>query len=252
MAETEAQLALMFSFYEGLQRKGPGSEKSTLMALSLLDGLPSTKVQVLDLGCGAGAASLVLAKAIDCRLTAVDIYEPFLKELEASANTVGLRDRIKPVQADMSDPPFPEHAYDLLWSEGALYLLGFEEGLKCWRRFLRLGGFVAVTELTWLSENPPLKAVDFWKSEYPAITTINDNLAKMHSAGFDPVGHFILPAEDWQNYYGPLQAQLVAFRTKHRGNADALALAESLQREIDLWNECGSSYGYVFYLGRVS
>ena len=112
------------------------------------------------------------------------------------------------------------------------------------------GGLVAVTEITWLSEAPPRKAVDFW-TEYPAMTNIDDNLSKVRSADFEPMGHFVLPSEAWENYYGPLQEQLVSFRSKHSENAEAQTLSDSVQREIEVWKECGSSYGYVFYLGRA-
>src|SRR5205085_3212302 len=139
--------ALMLSFFKGVLRKGPGSEKSTLKALVMLDGLP-IKPEIVDFGCGAGAASIALAKCVQGSVTAVDMHEPFLRELETIAAREGVRDRITTVHADMSDPPFADASFDLIWSEGAIYNVGFQEGLKRWRRLLRAGGFVAVTELT--------------------------------------------------------------------------------------------------------
>jgi len=248
--DSDPQLALMFSFYEGVVRKGPGSEASTLKALSMLNGLPPTP-RIVDFGCGAGAASLVLARATRGNVTAVDIHQPFLEQLEALAVRDGLTDRIRTVGADMADPPFPDGSFDLVWSEGAVYIAGFEQGLKRWRRLLRVGGFVAVTEVSWLCEARPRKAVEFWTTEYPAMTSIEDNLAKLRSAGFEPVGHFILPSENWENYYGPVQEQMVAFRSENSENASAQAFADSVQQEIDVWKEYGSVYGYVFYLERA-
>ena len=251
MAEgPDSQLALMFSFYESVQRKGPGSKASTSIALSMLGGLPPNP-RIVDFGCGAGDASLVLARATRSNVTAVDIHQPFLHQLESRAAREGLTDRIRTVQADMADPPFPDGSFDLVWSEGAAYIVGFEQGLNRWRRLLRAGGFVAVTEATWVCEAPPQKAVDFWTTEYPAITNIEGNLTKVRSAGFEPVGHFSLPSEDWDNYYEPLQEQLALFRSENSENAEAQTFSDSVQREIDLWEECGSSYGYVFYLGRA-
>ena len=83
------------------------------------------------------------------------------------------------------------------------------------------------------------------------MTNIEDNLTKVRAAGFEPIGHFVLPSEDWENYYGPLQEQLAVFRSENSGNAEAQAFADSLQQEIDVWKEYGDSYGYVFYLGRA-
>ena len=47
-------MALMFSFFESIVRKGPGSEASTLKALSMLDGLPPRQQEVLRLRFQAG------------------------------------------------------------------------------------------------------------------------------------------------------------------------------------------------------
>ena len=248
--EIDPQMALMFSFFEGVVRKGPGSEASTLKALSMLDGLPP-QPRIVDFGCGAGVASLVLARATQGTVTAVEIHQPFLQQLETLAASEGLTERIRTVEADMADPPFPDGSFDLVWSEGAIYNIGFEQGLKRWRRLLRAGGFIAVTEVSWLCEAPPGEVVEFWTTEYPAMTNIEDNLTKVRAAGFEPIGHFVLPSEDWENYYGPLQEQLAVFRSENSGNAEAQAFADSLQQEIDVWKKFGDSYGYVFYLGRA-
>ena len=248
--EIDPQMALMFSFFEGVVRKGPGSEASTLKALSMLDGLPP-QPRIVDFGCGAGVASLVLARTTQGTITAVEIYQPFLQQLEALAANEGLTERIRTVEADMADPPFPDGSFDLVWSEGAIYNIGFEQGLKRWRRLLRAGGFIAVSEVSWLCEAPPGEVVEFWTTEYSAMTNIEDNLTKVRASGFEPISHFVLPSEDWENYYGPLQEQLAVFRSEKSDNAEAQAFADSLQQEIDMWRKYGSSYGYVFYLGRA-
>lgn len=249
MVEPDPQMELIFSFYEGLERKGPGSDESTLKALWMLAELSDTP-RIVDFGCGGGAASIALAGAIPCHMTAVDIHEPFLAEVEAAATCKGLEHRIATLAADMADPPFDDHSLDLVWSEGAIYNIGFEAGLKRWRRLLRSGGFVAVTEITWLSDNPPQEVADFWKSEYPDITTIDGNLKRLQSAGYERVGHFVLPRVDWENYYGPLEQHLAAFRVQHADNAEGQMLLEMTGHEIDMWNRYGTSYGYVFYLGK--
>lgn len=241
-------MELLFSFYERVQRKGPGSEASTRRALALLPGLPPGP-RVVEFGCGSGAATLTLAQASGGSVTAVDIYQPFLDRLGALAREAGLADRITCVRGDMADPPFPDGAFDLVWSEGAIYLVGFEAGLRRWKRLLRPGGFVAVSELTWLDADPPEAARAFWREGYPAMTTMENNLALMRQAGLEPVGHFVLPAGDWEAYYVPLEEQLPLFQAENSG-PEARALVEETEREIAVWRTWGQSYSYVFYLGR--
>ena len=248
--ETEPPLEMVFSFYEAIQRKGPGSEASTLKAFSLLSDLPTTP-HIVEFGCGAGVATLPLARSSRGHLMAVDIHQPFLDELEASAAREGQANRITTVQADMGNPPFSNNTFDLIWSESAIYNLGFAQGLRLWKPLLKPGGYIAVSEVVWLTPEPPLKAKEFWDTDYPTMTTVDENRDRMTAAGFDSTGHFVLPVEDWRNYYGPLQEHVTAFRLKHPANATAQAFVDSLQQEIDLWKEYGDSFGYCFFIGKT-
>lgn len=244
----DISLAMIFSFFEGVDRKGPGSEASTLKALSMLNDLPP-RPRVVEFGCGTGVATLPLARS--CDVTAVEIHQPFLDQLDAAAAKAGLADRIKTVQADMGDPPFPKGSFDVVWSEAAIYNVGFERGLRLWQPLLRPGGFVVVSEVVWLTPQPPAKAKAFWEAEYPSITTVDNNLDTLRAAGFEPIDHFILPPDDWRNYYAPLQAHLDDFRSKHADDAPAQTFAGNLQREIDLWKACGDSFGYCFFVAKA-
>jgi len=243
-------MELIFSFFARLDRKAPGSEASTRRALSLLPPLPQQR-ETVEFGCGSGAATLVLAEATGGRVTAVDICQRFLADLAASASRAGVAERVRAVLADMAAPPFPDGSFDLVWSEAAIYLAGFEEGLSRWRPLLRSGGCIAVTEVTWLTGAPSPEARAFWAAEYPAISTIERNRATIRASGFEPLGEFVLPAADWRNYYEPLEKQIEPFRCEHAGSGEAESFLDDLRREIDLWQRFGDSYGYVFYLARV-
>ncbi|GAM56739.1 probable transcription regulator [Vibrio ishigakensis] len=48
----------------------------------------------------------------------------------------------------MGDLPFEEDSFDVLWSEGAVYNIGFETGIRDWRKYLKSGGTLVVSELT--------------------------------------------------------------------------------------------------------
>ena len=121
-------MEFMFSFYRRVHRKARGSEASTRQALSRLDGIPP-EPRVVEFGCGSGAAALVLAETPRARVTAVDFHQPYFDDLNARAARAGVARRIRTVRADMADPPFPDGSFDLVWSEGAIYLVGFEQGL---------------------------------------------------------------------------------------------------------------------------
>jgi SAM-dependent methyltransferase len=143
-------------------------------------------------------------------------------------------------------------SFDVIWSEGAIFVVGFETGLREWRRWLVPGGHVAVTEACWTKPDPPSECAAFWAREYPAIRSVPVLLAAVQDCGYDTVGHFTLPSSAWwDDYYAPLQRNVTAFRERHHDEADAQDLADQVQREIDVWLAHSDYYGYEFIVMRA-
>jgi serine/threonine-protein kinase HipA len=242
-------LALLFELYGDMPRQGPGSAATTRRALALLPGLPP-EPRIADIGCGSGASSLVLAER-GGTVIGIDIHKPFLARLRADAAAAALEGKVLAVAADMVAPPLAEGSLDLIWSEGAIYQIGFAAGLARWRPLLKPGGFIAVTEATWLTDTPPESLRAFWATAYPAMTGIAANEAKLGAAGFRVLDRFVLPAECWiESYYAPLAQAIAAFRARHPGDAQAASVAEEAESEIELYRRHGDAYGYVFYLAQ--
>src|SRR5690606_9762795 len=101
---------------------------------------------VLDIGCGSGASALVLSRLTGGTVVAVHNHQPFLVELKERAWALQGpgRKEVQPLQASMSSLPFLNGSFDLIWSEGAAYLMGFEEALLSWRPLLKREGFLVV------------------------------------------------------------------------------------------------------------
>ncbi|MFA6239899.1 MAG: class I SAM-dependent methyltransferase [Candidatus Hydrogenedentales bacterium] len=208
---------------------------------------------MLDVGCGPGMQSLELALLTQGSIIAVDTHQPYLDELDRRALTSGLSSRIETRNRSMFELDFPDATFDAIWSEGAIYFMGFENGLRSWRRLLKPRGYIAVSEATWLRPDPPEAARAFWDAAYPAMTDIETNLALLRAAGYEDVGHFALPASDWwTDYYTPIEARIVHLREKYRNVPDALRVIDEEQKEIDLFREFSDWYGYVFYVMRAS
>jgi SAM-dependent methyltransferase len=247
-------LELITDLYQGLARLGPGSDASTRQALAFAEaaGLsPTAPLQIADLGCGTGAATWVLAQALPGTITAIDQLPAFLTALEARRPGAPLRASVETRAADFSCLPYPQESLDLLWSEGAIYNLGFAAGLAAWRPFLKPGGFLAVSELTWLTARRAAALEAFWNAAYPEVATASTKLAILEQQGFRPLGYFPLPPACWlEGFYEPLEASLPAFLARQGSSPEAKALAQEVREEAALYRRYGDQVGYGFYIAQ--
>ncbi|HPN65480.1 MAG TPA: methyltransferase domain-containing protein [Candidatus Goldiibacteriota bacterium] len=236
----------MLEIYTGLDRYGPGDIESTKRALNLCN-LPENP-KILDIGCGSGASVMCLAQLIKCQITAADNYDKFLNELRVKVRQKGVSGSISVINSDMASPDFPKESFDLIWCEGAIYNIGFENGLKVFSRFLKKGGYMAVTEIAWIKNRQPEELKQFWAKEYPAMTTMLDNAETVKRTGMELKGMFELGKKAWENYYNPLEARVKEYIKEKAGNEKALKAAALVQEEIDIYRAYGGYYDYVFYV----
>lgn len=228
-----------------LPRNGPGSRRATQEAFALLPSLPPTP-RVLDLGCGQASEAFDLLEVCDGSIIAVDLFEPFLDRASTRATCEGIGDdKLAFERGDIEELEYDEESFDLIWSEGAVYLLGFERGLRLWRPFVKTGGFVVVSELTWLTENPDPVARAFWQNAYPGMGTIASNRAAAKTAGYEVLAVTTLPPEDWwTDYYAPMAQELSQMRQRH----GPLAVLDEMREEITVFEQSPGAYSYVFYI----
>ncbi|MGY1600738.1 class I SAM-dependent methyltransferase [Geodermatophilus sp. SYSU D00815] len=231
---------VFWALHTDLPREGVGSDATTRELLAMARPLPGDRA--LDIGCGPGRSSLVLAGA-GLRVTAVDTHEPFLERLRAAAQ--GLPVGVE--RASMDALPHPDGSFDLLWCEGAAYLMGVDAALRAWRRLLVPGGALVLTEVGWTTSTPSAAAREFW-SAYPGMRDEAATVAAARAAGYDVVATLLLPDSDWEDeYYGPLMERIEGWPDPDEGTAAALAVARA---EIDLRREHPGDYGYTGYVLR--
>ena len=242
---------LFYELFSGLPRQGPGNASSTRRALGFVPDV-GRRTRIIDIGCGTGAQTLVLADSSPCRIVAIDNHPPFVDTLNRSARELGIEDRLEARVADMHRLDFADGSFELIWCEGAIYNMGVEAALRDWRRLLRRNGHIAFTEVCWRKPEPPAPCVAFWKREYPAICDTPALLKAVEACGYETVTHFPLPASAWwDDYYRPLQDNVTAFWELHHDDPDARTLAEQCQEEIDTWHAYSQFYGYEFLVLRA-
>jgi len=191
-------------------------------------------------------------ESLNAEITAVDFLSDFVAVLEANAEAAGLARRIQPLVCSMDNLPFHEEEYDVLWSEGAIYNMGFKRGVNDWKRFLKPGGVLVVSEITWTGSDRPPEIQKFWEAEYPEIDTASSKIRVLEKAGYSPLAHFVLPECCWlDNYYRPLQNSFAGFLARNGHSEDAKAIVEAERNEIALYEQYKEYYSYGVYVAKM-
>ena len=151
----------------------------------------------------------------------------------------------------MAQLPVQPGSQDLIWCEGAIYVMGVAEALRAWRPLLAAGGTVAFTEPLWLTAAPPQEVRTWWLSEYPAMSDEGQIRAQVDLAGFRTVESFTLPASAWwHEYYEPMQTRLEALRARLPDDPAAVEVVRCAEIEIDMFRRFADHYSYAFYVAQ--
>lgn len=239
-----------FMIHNNTKREGPGLDAITIKIWQSLAGKESLQ-KGLDVGCGPGAQTLALASQKEnVHWTAVDNHQPFLDSLTITAGKMGLEAKITTVNASMFELPFGENEFDIIWSEGAIYIMGFENGITAWRNFLKPQGYLVASEITWLKpkNDIPEECLNFWTEEYPGIATIEENVAIAEKCAYRVLDTVKLPEAGWWEYYLPQDVNIERLCREYSGSKELLEVVEMEKKERDMFRKYGHCYGYMFYV----
>lgn len=243
---------LLIDLHINNDRQGPGGETETLKAVDLAN-LTSAKTQleIADIGCGSGASTIALAKKLSAQISAVDLFPEFLTKLDERAQSEGVASKIATVNCSMDSLPFEKEKFDIIWSEGAIYNIGFESGVRYLRQFVKPKGLLIVSEITWTTNERPKEIEDHWNNEYGEIGTAASKFTALETHGFSPRGYFVLPKYCWlENYYNPIESQLEDFLTRHERSEQAIEIVQAERKEIELYRKYSDFYSYGFYIAQ--
>jgi len=226
-----------FTLHSDLPREGPGDRASLDAALAPLN-LPGD-ARILDAGCGPGGdIEGLLAHVPRGHVLALEIHAPYVAAVRARfPGDV----RVSVAEGDMLRAEGP---FDLIWSAGAVYLVGVEEALQAWRAALAPGGHVAFSEIVWLTDDPPGEARRFWAA-YPQMRDLPGLRAAVARAGYRISSETILPDAAWEAYFQPLEARMARLRAGRPVDADLAAAMAEQKDEIALWRRHRRAFGYA-------
>lgn len=242
---------LLIDLHKDADRQGPGGDAETKMAIDISIVDRAAPLKIADIGCGTGASTLCLAQQLNTQITAVDFLPDFLEVLKSKADRAGLSDKISTLAYSMDNLPFGDGEFDVIWSEGAIYNIGFEKGVTNWNRYLKVGGILVVSEITWITASRPSELQKHWEGEYPEIDVASSKIAVLEKNGYSPIGYFVLPEYCWlDNYYRPMQNRFKSFLNRNGNSEKARAIVAAENREIELYEKYKTHYSYGVYVAK--
>lgn len=261
---------IFWEIHRDLPREGPGDNASTTRAFGMIGDELRPDARILDVACGPGMQTLELCRItggtsaspdvddqkqrrVTAIVTALDNHQPFLDELARRVEAAGIGDRVNIVNASMFEMPFDDGCFDLIWCEGAMYIMGVKEALTRWKRFLATPGWIAFTEPCFLTDEVPDAVRQYWHNDYPDMTGVPETIGTIESAGYTVIGDFTIPDESWwTNYYTPQLARLGVLADKYKDNPTAMARIKETEAEIEMHKQYSKYYGYVFFVARAA
>ena len=207
-----------------------GLVKYTRKAFKMLPRRPFPCI--LDIGCGSGVPTMELAKLSDGEIVAIDTSQTALDRLASKIKRAGLAARVKTEKCSMLNMDFTDARFDIIWAEGSIAVIGFEKGLKEWRRLLKTVGFLVI---------------------HDDLDDITEKRRQISQCGYELINHFVLSEDIWWNeYYSPLDKKLNEILPKHTRNMKTVTVMDNDQLEIDRFKREPERYRSVFFVMRKS
>ncbi|MCD9470426.1 MerR family transcriptional regulator [Photobacterium phosphoreum] len=241
MNDHEQYMADFESIFYGLDRLGPNDNEDSLKALQ---ALPINTGDALEIGCGKGLTTYLLAQRSDFTLTALDNDEYHLSCLKEKIKHQPINDRITTSCNSMTAMPFEHQQFDVIWSEGSAYIMGVKNALKQWQRFLKPHGYLVISDLVWLTDTPDVEAFEFWQKNYPEMVTKQQRTTDIIKAGYEIIESFTQSEQSWLNYLEPLKQKLNNIDDDdYKSNS-----VNDLRQEIQIHDQYLGQYGYQLFV----
>ena len=193
MTLEDSQAYFQFLANMGLT-KHIGSMQATRELLDLCHIGREAGQVVLDVGCGVGATPVYLAKRYDVRVVAVDLLAEMVRQARARAKYAKeekVAERIAFTAADARVLPFEDGVFDAVITESVnVFFNDKEQAIREYARVTKPGGYVGLTEMTWMTTPSPETAAYYKRAVYADTLEAEEWETLLKRAGLQEViGH---------------------------------------------------------------
>ena len=173
------------------------------------------KPRILDIGCGSGVSTLEIARLTNGEIIGLDIDQNALNRLNNKIKKTGFSKQVKTLHCSLIDMEFPDESFDIVWSEGSIFVIGFEKGLREWKRFIKPGGFMVI---------------------HDEMGNVKQKLEQIAKSGYELLGYFTLDTDVWRDeYFTPIEKLVNDTREKHTDDHEIFGVLNQAQSEVEFF-----------------
>jgi len=186
------------------------------------------KPRILDVGCGSGVPTIELARLGQGEVIGIDIDQPALDKLTKKIKEAGLSNQVQAVNCSILDMSFPDESFDIIWSEGSIFVIGFESGIREWKRLLKPNGFMVI---------------------HDEQGNIEEKLEQISKCGYKILGYFVLSQDTWRaEYFTPLEKLVTKSQTIHIDDSQTLEELKQARRELEMFRNNPERNNSVYFV----
>jgi ubiquinone/menaquinone biosynthesis C-methylase UbiE len=200
--------------------------KYTRRAFRMLPNLD--KPRILDIGCGSGVPTMELARLGQGEVVGIDIDQSALDKLARKIREAGFSDRVQAVNCSILDMAFPDESFDIVWSEGSVFVIGFKRGIQEWKRLLKPGGFMVI---------------------HDEKGDVEGKLQQISKCGHKLLGYFILSEDTWRTeYFAPLERLIARSQASYADDPHTVEELGQAQRELEMFKRNPERNNSVYFV----
>ena len=148
--------------------------------------------------------------------------------LNQKIEDMGLEKQVKTLNCSLFDLSFPDESFDIIWSEGSIFVMGFEKGLNEWKHLLKEQGFLVVH--------------DQYQDHPKKLETIR-------KCGYKLLNSFVISHQTWElDFYQPYENHLQRLKEEYKGNTEVQQTVQKEIHEISAFKEDSESLSSIFYV----
>lgn len=218
------------------------AEERALYRNMLKSTIPEHASTILDVGCGTGELSMLLAE-MGYIVTGIDLSEKMLSKAREKASSKRLS--ICFVKGDAENPPFEENSFDIVFNRHVLWTLPEpDKAIGAWKRVLKNEGRVMIIDGVWDDGSLNSKVCRFTKHLCTMVIKQNsvskDAYSKEVRSALPNAGG--MPLDKVKNYL-----EFSSFKNVQYINL--IPFRDIKRKNVPIWDHIHRNYEYYMVFG---